>query len=471
MDVGFDTIGNATLICYDRGPVLATDPWIVGSAYFGSWGLSHEVPVEQAEAVKNSEYVWISHGHPDHLNADSEPFYLDKKILLPDHVGGRILKGFQAAGLDVTVLKDRTWHQLSERIRVACLANHNQDGILLIDLNGRLLVNMNDATWQHGWLAFIRGVVKRFDKSFLLRLTGYGSADMINLRDEDGRLVLPDHLLNKPTLRGVVQNQLVFGTTGFIPFSSMHRYQRKDSIWAQEHVVLPEEYGALSSDRMTERRARSAAEMFPAFIRYCCDSDTFEELRPRPMEPVVYEPEHFGDNWADELDKDDAEDAARYFKAVEHLRDAYDFVNLRVGGRDNVIDLGRGRNAGLTFEAPRHSLMAAIRGRVFDDMLIGNYMRTTQHGSVPAPPLMSNFTRHVAKYADNGGAHTRRELSQYMAEYRRRAPVEYLLGQLAEFALSCKNLHRPGSIVHRTAKAWFHLGLRGRGRSGSGRRR
>ena len=45
MDVGLDTVGNATLICYDRGvPILVTDPWIVGSAYFGSWGLSHEVP-------------------------------------------------------------------------------------------------------------------------------------------------------------------------------------------------------------------------------------------------------------------------------------------------------------------------------------------------------------------------------------------------------------------------------------------
>ena len=157
MDIGFDTIGNATLIAYDKGPVLATDPWIVGNAYFGSWGLSHEVPAEQAEAVKNSKYVWISHGHPDHLNVDSESYYLDKKILLPDHLGGRIHKGLRAAGCDVTVLKDRAWHQLSDRIRVACVANQNQDGILLIDVNGRLLVDMNDANWTHGWFSFIRG--------------------------------------------------------------------------------------------------------------------------------------------------------------------------------------------------------------------------------------------------------------------------------------------------------------------------
>ncbi len=71
MHIGFETIGNATLIGYDGKPVLATDPWLEGSAYFGSWGLSHVVPAEQKHAVQQCPYVWISHGHPDHLNPDA----------------------------------------------------------------------------------------------------------------------------------------------------------------------------------------------------------------------------------------------------------------------------------------------------------------------------------------------------------------------------------------------------------------
>ena len=438
MDVGFDTIGNATLICYDRGPVLVTDPWIVGSAYFGSWGLSHEVPDEQEDAVRNCQYVWISHGHPDHLNADSEPYYVDKKILLPDHAGGRIRRRFQEAGLDVTVLKDRVWHRLSERIRVLCLANYMQDGILLIDVGGQLLVNMNDANWQYGWLWFIRGVVKRFDQSFLLHLTNHGDADMVNIRDEDGRLLLSSRLAEKPRLDGDIQRQMdLFGTSGFIPFSSLHRYQRTDSVWAQEHTVRLDEYGR-------------GPGSFPAFIRYCCGTDRFEELAPCPASPAVHEPEDFGDHWGDELDKDDAQVASRYFRKIEHLRDAYDFVNLRVGGKDNLIDLNRRRGRGLTFEVPRHSLMAAIRGGVFDDLLIGNYMRTTLHGSTRG--LYPHFTPYVAKYADNGGARVKREVKSYMEEYRRRAPLDFLLMQ---FSLRCKNLLRPHSAAHRVARAGY----------------
>ena len=36
MHTGFETIGNACLIFHDERPVLATDPWRIGPAYFGS---------------------------------------------------------------------------------------------------------------------------------------------------------------------------------------------------------------------------------------------------------------------------------------------------------------------------------------------------------------------------------------------------------------------------------------------------
>jgi L-ascorbate metabolism protein UlaG (beta-lactamase superfamily) len=71
MELGFETIGNATLICHDCRPVLVTDPWIKGSAYFGSWALSHQIPDEQMHSIEECEFVWISHGHPDHLSAES----------------------------------------------------------------------------------------------------------------------------------------------------------------------------------------------------------------------------------------------------------------------------------------------------------------------------------------------------------------------------------------------------------------
>src|SRR5262245_34803170 len=109
MNLGFETIGNATLIAHDGEPMLVTDPWIQGSAYFGSWKLSHEVPAPQLEAARRARYAWFSHGHPDHLNADSLPLLGGKQILLPDHVGGRIRRDLTHQGFDVRVLPSREW--------------------------------------------------------------------------------------------------------------------------------------------------------------------------------------------------------------------------------------------------------------------------------------------------------------------------------------------------------------------------
>lgn len=458
MDLGFDTIGNATLICYDRGPVLVTDPWVRGSAYFGSWGLSHAVPERQLDAIERSEFVWISHGHPDHLNPDSESYFLGKKILLPDHFGARIFGAYRKAGCDVTILKDRRWYRLSGRIRVLCVADYNQDGILLVDLDGRLLVNLNDANWSRGWLTTVRRIVRRFDRTFVLKLTCHGDADMINVHDEDGRRVLPESLIEKRPLSERIRYTMRFlGATAFIPFSSLHRYQRTDSVWAQEHAVRMDEYPPGTTQR---EGGEPAGGLFPPFIRYRCRADTFEEIRPPPNAPNLYEPEEFGDHWSDQLDADDVRDAAAYFRAIEHLATAWDFINLRVGGKDHTLDLGRGRECGLTFEAPRGSLMAAIRGQVFDDLLIGNYMRTTIHGPWPKRRLYPDFTPYVAKYADNGGARTKAELKAYLADYRRRTPLEFppLEFLILSFSRRCKNLLRPDSAAYRAVKRGIHRG-------------
>ena len=113
--IGVSTIGNATLIAYDNKPVLATDPWFGDKdpAYFGSWVASHVFPENLKQDVFNSEYIWFSHGHPDHLNPDSIRRFKGKKILLPDHVGKRIKHGLHNQGYNVETIPDRQWIHLS----------------------------------------------------------------------------------------------------------------------------------------------------------------------------------------------------------------------------------------------------------------------------------------------------------------------------------------------------------------------
>ena len=420
IDLGFETIGNATLVVHDREPVLATDPWIEGSAYFGSWGLSHPVPPAQRASVLAAGAVWFSHGHPDHLNPASLPHFRDTRILLPDHVGGRIARDLTRDGYRVEVLPDATWVRISDRVRVLCIADEGQDAVLLIDVGGELVVDLNDAQ-DRGWGSLVKRVIRAFPRSFVLRLSGYGDADMINFVDDDGTRLPSVAQLRKEhgfeVGADVARMTETFGATHFVPFSSFHRYQRTDSVWANEWTTPVSEYErGFHSDRVTLAPRVRALRRDHGFV----GGD--RPARPRPTSRS--RTEEFGDDWSDRLERDDVDALRTYFTRIERLSRHLDRIVFRVGGEEHTVELG-GRDTGrsVTFAVPRTSLLRAVEWEIFDDLLIGNYMTATLHGPWPTSKLYPGFTPWITKYADNGRARTDAELRAYFAEYRRRLGV------------------------------------------------
>jgi hypothetical protein len=447
MDLGFETIGNATLVAHDGGPVLTTDPWITGGAYFGSWARSHVIPDEQRAAIAACPYVWISHGHPDHLSVESLEQLRNATVLLPNHVGGRIRRDLEELRFRVRVLPDRTWVQLSPRLHVACVADWNQDAILLVSLGDRLIVDLNDAA-ERGWGPFVRRITRSRRESYLLRLTGSGDADMINVFDEDGRR-LP-RAVKRPLGPWIARDAEAYGARFFIPFSSMHRYQRADSVWANAYANTLDDYAVGFASRR--------AELLPAFVRVDFARDEVTRIDPPPEPDRAIDPRELGDDWDEPLERGDVEALAAYLKPVEHVRKAFGFVTFRVGGKETRIDLdGSHRQRGFTFEVPRHSLMTAVRYRVFDDLLIGNFMKVTLHGGAELYP---DFTPYVGKYADNGGVRTRAELARYFRTYRDGDRLSYFRDRLDERCYDAARVLRgslgANSAVLRAAKTAFY---------------
>jgi L-ascorbate metabolism protein UlaG (beta-lactamase superfamily) len=449
----FETIGNATVICYEDRPILATDPWIQGSAYFGSWKLSHEIPAAQLEAVRNAKYLWFSHGHPDHINAESLLALSDRTILLPDHVGGRIRNELSSQGLRTQVLPDREWVQLSPRIRVLCVSDYNQDALLFIDINGRLLVDFNDGN-ALGSERFVKKVIKGFKRSFLMRLFSYGDADMINYFEESGERILPSAAQKRPVgpiLQGYAE---MYGVTDAIPFSCFHAYQRSDSAWVNQYTTPAEAF----AEGFASKRVR----LLPAFISYDCETDQYAELRPAASARELVDPSVFGDDWSEQLSSADVAELARYFTRIEALSGRIDAIVFRVGGRDVPIDIPRRKQPSkrqIVFEVPRTSLMSAIRNEVFDDLLIGNFMKTTLLGRWPASRLHPYFTPVVAKYADNAHVFSAQDMESYFHAYRKRDPLDFLLHRFQQHSVQTfRNFITPQSRAFDYGKrAYFFL--------------
>lgn len=413
--LGVETIGNATIIAYDDAPLIATDPWICGDPYFGSWTLSHEIPVAQLDSILRCKYVWFSHAHPDHLNSDSLEKLTGHTILLPDHVGGRVARDLRSNKLTVQVLKDAEWFELSPHVKVMSVSDYNQDGTLLLQVGDALFINLNDGS-ARGWRHFIRRLAGKFRNTYVLALRNYGDADMVNIYDEQGHFIPPPGSAKRPL--GPEYGRLLkrYGAKYALPFSCFHRYQRTDTQQAAQYETPMEAHFANFDNRW--------GELLPAFSRIDVVSGNVRTIDPAVRTVVPRDPSEFGDDWSDPLQQAEIDEAARYFQRKEKLRDHLGFIELRVGGRENRILLNSQiKKCGITFEAPRRSLTTAIRYEVFDDLLIGNFMKTTLH---EIPSLYPKFSPIVAKYADNGQAQSKEEVAEYFAAYRKRASFDYL---------------------------------------------
>ena len=267
-------------------------------------------------------------------------------------------------------MTDRKWYRLSDHIRVLCVSDFNQDAILLVDINGRLVFNRNDAS-DHGWEHFVRRIIKRYDTSFLLALSSrFGDADMINHFDENGQRV--PILENVPSLAPATRTGPRLREPGILCLlaqcTSTNARIRCGPIAITPHCPI------------TGMGFRSKhCEILTAYLRYDCERDSAEKIDPPEIPTGLHSPAEFGDDWQELLSEDDLALAKRYFASIEHLSGVLDFVNLRVGGRDNFITLRSRRNLerGITFEVPRNSLVLALQYEIFDDLLIGNFMKTT----------------------------------------------------------------------------------------------
>ncbi len=421
MDLGFETIGNACVIAHDKGPVLATDPWLMGPAYFGSWRLSHEVPREQFENVKRCKFLWLSHGHPDHLSLESLEHLRDKTILLPDHHGGRIARDLAGLGFKVHTLACGQWFPISDRLRIASLANYNQDATIIMDLDGHLVIDANDAG-NRGSGRFLAQERHRFHKRTVLAcLTGYGDADMINFFDEQGRRVPPAAAAKTPQGPGIKAMLDYYDLDYFAPSSAMHRYNRTDSGWA-DSCATPVDAHSIDFDG-------GKRTCLPAFVQFDLHTGSYEKINPKANDQPLEPPAKFGDDWSTTLEREDVELLRAYLHKVEHLRSAIGYVNFRVGDKDHVIDIDRTHKRGVTFHTPRQSLVSAVQWNAFDDILIGNFCKTTLHGDwwgkQGAAALYPHFTPFVTKFGDNGGAYSKAELRAYFADYFRRGYTEF----------------------------------------------
>ncbi len=462
MRFGFETLGNATIAFREEGrPVLATDPWLTGTCYFGSWGLDRELTDEELTLVRGCQYIWVSNGRPEHFHRPSlDLLRAGQNILIPDHYNPDIKRYLEQRGFAVEVLPYRGWKRLSPGIRVLCLDNENQDAILLIEAGDSLVVNLNDSPLC-GERRFIRDIVGKYDTTRTYLAARYADdASLFNLVDSEGRSAIDPPDRRKPAIVSAlaeIAESLHVGS--YVSSASQHVCLRRDAVWANPYLI-----GWLDVARYWTRPAIRTIEPYVKV-----NLDTGEYTRKQlEQTSAIGQPADMtdDDDWTVPLIEDEWAALSEFFTSIDILRPYVDYLEFRVAGETrriwiNLATRGEKEAAlrGIAFHAPARSLMSAVRAGNFTTVMNGNFMTAELRGV----SLYQNFAPIMAILAGAAGVRTFAAWRRFRRRYFRRNPIGYLewhcLARLAGMSDVARrwadrlHIKRPLQVVYRK-----HLG-------------
>lgn len=422
MNLGFETLGNATLVFYDDGrPLLATDPWLTGSCYFGSWGLDRPLTPAELEAVRRASFIWVSHGHPDHLHFESLKLLpRTTQFLLPEHYTSEIADVVREQGFPIEIMPYRQWRQLSPQLRCLSLDNENQDAILIVEAGDCLIVNLNDSPLL-GDRRFVRNLVRGYDrqKTYAAALCAT-DADMLNYVDKHGRRITepPEHY--KPgTVWALARHIDRLGIGNYVCSSSQHVYIRSDSAWANPYRITWQD--------IERHWTRPNIRVLEPFVTVDLATGAVTRKHPSQVSDISQVTDATGaDDYDERLSEAEWAEVFAFFDKFETIRPYFDYLDFVVGGERRRLSLNpstsrkdEARLHGIGFRAPRNSLYASIHQGFFDDMMIGNFMQTELHNTA----LYPHFTPLVCKLGGNAKVYTKAEWRAFRRFYFRRNPL------------------------------------------------
>jgi hypothetical protein len=244
----------------------------------------------------------------------------------------------------------------------------------------------------------------------MLKLINWGDADMINFYDHHNNFILPMAAYQNSCGENYTYSMRKWNCNFAIPFSSFHKYVREDTLHMNKFITPLEKH--------YEKFNNSHGEMLPAFIKWDSLKENYVRIDTKENIEERLTPEEVEDKWSDDLEDKDKKIISNYFLKFHQLKKKFGFLIFKVGKSEYNLKLSN-RKEGIIFNTPRKSLIRAITHNIFDDLLIGNFMKVQLIG---VRSLYPDFSPYVGKYGDNGGARNKQELENYFNYYRFQTP-------------------------------------------------
>ena len=177
---------------------ILQDPWLTDGEYYGSW--FHYPPFnlkKNLRELREYEYVYVSHIHPDHCSLDTLKFLSKKKkfIILSYH-SKFLKKKIQNSGFDVIELDHGETYNFGKKKKITIYAadscnpqlcykflgcanfktkkSNHIDSLAVIENKNYKILNLNDCSFDLAKKTL--NIVRKKHKNISLLLLGYGGA-------------------------------------------------------------------------------------------------------------------------------------------------------------------------------------------------------------------------------------------------------------------------------------------------------
>jgi hypothetical protein len=233
------TIGHATLVLFEDGvPLLATDPWLIGSTYWRSWWLEKYPTEAEFDQVAHAKHVYYTHSHPDHFHYPTLRKLGKPSTLHPSFARYDLPEFLRSEGFPVKNLEPWRWYDLTGSVRIASIPVPIDDSVLVIETPNAYIANLNDSVPREILLRFIRK--EMFDPGKkVIALKSYSPASIASAIYRSGKRT--QMKTKKDYTRTAARLAGALGADYFVPFASQAFFNRADSKWANEFKVQYED--------------------------------------------------------------------------------------------------------------------------------------------------------------------------------------------------------------------------------------
>ena len=361
-------------------PIIATDPWLIGSCYWRSWWLERSPTPAEIDLVRDARFIYVTHSHPDHLHFPSIRHLGTAKTFLSPNFPGYPVPGYlERQGHSAITLQPFRWYRLSAEVRVAFAQVPIDDSILVIDTPRAVVVNVNDSYPSKRLLKAIGRQLLSPGKKVVV-LKSYSPASTGASTYKDG---VRAPLKEKKDFVQIAQSMAqALGADVFVPFASQAFFNRRDSRWANQFKVSYEDIEACWTS--------STVELSRPFVELSLEtmvcSDHYDEVERTPSKAIL---EKVEDRHREEetfkIGEDFDAKLLTYMRSVFALRVLYPNGlgwRLTSSGQERFYDTRRRRlsdripeSHDLVISLPDKVLSEGLRNGILTDIGITQFVR------------------------------------------------------------------------------------------------